>query len=316
MTAGELLQALVSGLANGAVYGLVAMGFALAYGVTRIVAFVHGDIVGGSLAGGVAVVLGVTPVVTSPAIGDSVLLVALTLALGATVSVGTYLAVVRPLVGVGRGLATGAAASSWIGGGLLVGLLLRQLVSSEFPRDATAVPDPFRLDRLTASGVLDLPGGASVPARVVGVIAIGSVVALGIELLLTRTLLGSAIRAVSSEPVAAGLSGINWRRVLPIAFGVAGLLAALAGILAVPGRALTADTGVVLGLKAVAAALLWRLGSPGFAFLGGLVLGVAEAVVVTAWGPAWSDVAALTVLVAVLAFRPQGLRVRTHGELV
>lgn len=316
MTAGGFLQALVSGLANGAVYGLVAMGFALTYGATRIVAFAHGDIVGAAVAGAVAVVLGSTPVVTSPAVGKSIALVALALALGGLLSVGTYLVVIRPFVRTGRGLSAGPAVASWIGGGLVIGLLLRQLVASEFPRDATAVPDPFRLDRITSTGVLNLPGDANVPARVIGVIAVGGVVALAVELMLSRTLIGHAISAVSSDPTAAGLSGIAWRRMLPLAFAVAGILAALAGLLAVPGRALAAETGVILGLKAVAAALLWRLGSPGFAFLGGLVLGVAEAVVVTTWGPAWSDVAALAVLVVVIAARPHGLASRAEREIV
>ena len=316
MSQGELLQALVSGLSNGAVYGLVAMGFALTYGVTRIVAFAHGDIVGASLAGAVVVVLGSTPVVTSPAIGSAIAVVALTIALGAALSVGTYLAVIRPFVGSGRALSSASAAATWIGGGVVIGLLLRQLIASQLPRDSTAIPDPLRLDRLTATGVMRLPGGASVPARVVGVVIVGSLVALAVELILTRTLMGHALRAVSIDPMAAGLAGIAWKRLLPLAFVMAGVLAAIAGVLAVPGRALTTDTGVILGLKAIAAALLWRLGSPGWAFLGGLTLGVVEALVVETWGPAWSDVTALAILVVVVALRPQGLGVRHQRELV
>lgn len=316
MSAGELLQALVTGLSNGAVYGLVAMGFALTYGVTRIIAFAHGDIVGASLAAGVVVVFGSTPVVTSPSIGNAIEVVGLTLVLGVALSVGTYLLVIRPFVGSGRALSSAAAAATWIGGGVVIGLLLRQLIASQLPRDSTAIPDPLRLDRITASGVMRLPGGASVPARLVGVVLVGSAIALLVELLLTRTLVGNALRAVSADPTAAGLSGIAWKRLLPLAFAVAGLLAASAGVLGVPGRALTTETGVILGLKAVAAALLWRLGSPGSAFLGGLALGVIESLVVEIWGPAWTDVTALAVLVVVVALRPQGLAVRHSRELV
>jgi branched-subunit amino acid ABC-type transport system permease component len=93
-----------------------------------------------------------------------------------------------------------------------------------------------------------------------------------------------------------------------VAFVVAGLLAGVAGLLDAPGRAASVDDGVVLGLEGVAAALLGGLGSLRGALLGGLAVGLVQSVAVWAWGATLQDVAPLTLLVVVLALRPQGLR--------
>ena len=314
MTGASAIQAIVSGLANGAVYGLIAMGFALAYGATRMVSIAHGDVVGASVSASIAVVLGSTPVATSPALGDSIALCALTLVIATFIGLTLYVVAVRPFIGGGIGASR--SVMGWVAFGAAGGLLLRRLMTSIFERDVIAVPDPLHLGWFRASGVIGLPGGAQLPSRTLGVIALGLVLAVALDVALTKSLLGQAIRAVSSDPDAAGLVGIQTRRLLPLVFALAGTLAGVAALLGIPGHALTSSTGVVLGLKAIAAALLWRLGSPRAAFLGGTALGVIEGLVVAQWGAQLADAFALGLLVVLLATRPQGLAVRPMAEVI
>jgi branched-subunit amino acid ABC-type transport system permease component len=148
--------------------------------------------------------------------------------------------------------------------------------------------------------------------RLLAVLAIALAVGVLAERLLVASRLGKAMRAVADDRDAASLMGVPTDRVVLLAFAAAGVLAGVAGLLSAPAGPVTVSGGVVLGLKGTAAALLGRLGSARGALAGGLVLGVVESLAVasTAFGPAYRDVLALTVLVAVLAFRPEGLRSR------
>ena len=321
LSGGVALQAVLSGLAAGAVLGLVGMGFSLVHRLTRVLALAHGDVVVASVLVGVLVVLGATPVAVSPGVVLSVALVVVSLAVGAGLSVLAYLVAVRPFLRAGSApVAPGSGpgdAVGWVVAAVAGGLLLREGLGLALPRQAYAVPDPLRLDRLTRDGVLALPGGTTLPVRVLGVAVIALVVGVAAERLLVRRRVGTALRAVAEDPQAAALLGVPVERLVLLAFAVAGLLAAVAGLLDAPAGALSVDDGVVLGLKGIAAALLGGLGSLRGALVGGLILGVVEALAVAspALGAAWTDVLPLGVLVAVLAVRPAGLLVR-HREPV
>jgi len=303
---GVALQVLVSGLAAGVVYALVALGISLLTGLTGGVPLANGDLVAGAAGVGVVVLLGSAPVRIDPPPLVAAGLVLLTLATGAAGNAVVYLAVARPFL-----RRPGPhAALGWAAGGVAVGLGVRAFLARAFPRDATAVPDPLHLSALTGGDVLRLPGSATVPARLVPVVVLGLLLALAAERLLVRGRFGRSVRAVADDPDAAALVGVDADRVLLGAFVAAGLLAGAAALLATPDRALTADTGVVLGLKATAAALLGGVGRLRGAVVAGLALGVVESAVVAtpAFGPAYADVFALGVLVVVLAVRPRGLR--------
>jgi len=310
---GVLLQTLVSGTAAGVVYALIALGATLLAGLVRVLPLAHGDLVAGGTGVAVVLVLGTTPVAAALGLGPALGLVVVTPAASAALSVVVYALVVRPAVrsdGPDAGSGDGAAALGWAVGAVATGLLVRAGLARAFPRDATAVPDPLRLAALAGGDVLRLPGGATVPGRLLPAIALGLLVTLAAERLLVRSRFGLAARAVSDDPVAATLVGIDISRVLVGAFAAAGLLAGAAGLLIVPDHPLTSETGVLLGLKAFAAALLGGLGSLRGAVLAGLLLGVAESAVVAvpSLGPAYAQVFALGVLVVVVALRPTGLR--------
>ena len=304
---GFLLQVLLSGLAAGAVIGLVGLGFSLVAGTVRVLHLAHGDVVVVAVFAGVLGVLGRTPVATGLGPLPALAFVALVLAAGGALSVAVALVAVRPHAGdpaVGRA----GDALGWVAGGVAAGLLLREGAGVVFSQDAYTVPDPLRLDRLTASGLLHLPGGAVLPARVPAVLAVAVVLALVAERLCVRGRFGMALRAVADDPDAAALCGVPARRVLLLSFLVAGLLAGAAGLLAAPGRPVGVEDGVVLGLEGAAAALLAGLGSLRGVLPAGLAVGVLQAAAVGYGRPALVDVAPLALLVVVLAVRPEGLR--------
>jgi branched-subunit amino acid ABC-type transport system permease component len=295
------LQALITGLATGATYGLIALGFSLVHRLTGVIAFAHGDIVVGAVFVGVLVVVGTTPVASSLGVGRALALALVTLAAGSLLSAAVYGLAVRPFLPRVRG--TGDVVG-WVAGGLAAGLLVRELLGLPFSQQAYALPDP-----LGSSGVLGLGGGVTVPVRAFEVIAIGLAAGVLMERALALTGAGAVVRAVSEDAAAAALLGIPTERVVLAAFALAGALAGLAGLLIAPAAPLGVDDGVLLGLKGIAAALLGRLGSLRLALAGGLALGVLEAFV-TAWsalGARWADVLPLALLAVLAALRPRGL---------
>lgn len=301
------LQAVITGLAAGAVYGLVALGFTVVHALTRVYALAHGDIVVGSVFIGVLAVLGSTPVAHAPSTLTGLGLVALILLAGAVLSAAVYAAAMRPFIGLAGGRS--ADAVGWVTGAIAAGLAIREVLGLVFTRQAYAIPDPLHLSALTSNGVVSLPGDTTVEVRYFSVFVIGVVVALVTRQVLVRGRMGLALRAASDDPETAGLLGVPVERLVLLAFVVAGLLAGLAGLLDAPGQPLSVDAGVVLGLKGVAAAFIGRLGSLHGALAGGLALGVVEQLAV-AWPPLgaeYADVLPLGVLILILALRPEGL---------
>lgn len=287
-----MLQAVVTGLAQGAVYGLVALGFTLCYRLVRVLNLAHGDVIAGATFVAVLATVGTTPVLRTPSLGVAVAQVLLALAAGAVTGGLLYLVAVRPFGGE----------LGWVAATLTAGLVLREALGLVLTRESYAIADPLRLP----TRVVSLPDGASFPLRVVAVLGIGLAVGVVVERLLVASRHGRAMRAVADDRDAATLMGVPTDRVVLLAFVVAGLLAGVAGLLSAPAGPVTVSGEVVLGLKGTAAALLGRLGSARGALAGGLALGAVEALVV-AWppmGPAYRDVLALSLLVVVLAVRP------------
>lgn len=299
MDPGVALQVVLAGLSAGAVVGLVALGFSLVAGTVRVLHLAHGDVVMSAVFVGVLVVLGRTPINAVLGLGSSIALVAVVLLAGVALAV----AVALLLVGRGR-----TDPLTWVAGGVGAGLLLRAALGLLLPQRGYAIPDPLRLSSLTTSGLVSLPGGTSIPVRILGVLVLGLLVGVAAERVAVTSRAGQALRAVADDPVAAALSGIDVRRMVLLAFGLAGLLAGVAGLLDAPGHVVSVDDGVVLGLEGIAAALLGGWGSLRGALLGGLAVGLLQSVAVQVAGAGMQDVAPLALLVVLLAARPRGLR--------
>jgi branched-subunit amino acid ABC-type transport system permease component len=305
MSGGVLLQAVISGLSVGAVYGLVGLGFTLVWSLTRVLALAHGDVVVGAVLIAVLAVVGRTPVASSPDTGHSLLLVLLTLVAGVVLAVASYAVAIRPFLDRTH---RSADVLGWVAGTVTAGLVIRTALGLALPAAAYAVPDPLHLDGISSSGVVDLPGDATVTVRSFAVFGVAVAVAVVVDWFIRRSRLGRGMRAVADDVDSAALCGVNIERVVVWAFVLAGLLAAIAALLDSPGHAVAVDSGALLGLAGAAAALLGGLGSPRGALLGGLALGVAQQLVAssTHLGASWATTLPLAVLVAVVAIRPEG----------
>lgn len=306
MSGGVLLQAVISGLSVGAVYGLVGLGFTLVWSLTRVLALAHGDVVVASVLIAVLAVVGRTPVASSPGVGHSLLLIGLSLAAGIVLAVLSYVVAVRPFLDRSH---RSADVLGWVAGTVTTGLVIRTALGLALPAAAYAVPDPLHLDGITASGVVDLPGDATVTVRSFAVFGVAAAIAVVMDVFIRRSRLGRGMRAVADDVDAAALCGVNVERVVVAAFMLAGLLAAVAALLDSPGHAVAVDSGALLGLAGAAAALLGGLGSSRGALAGGLALGVAQQLVAssTHLGASWATTLPLAVLVAVVAVRPEGI---------
>jgi branched-chain amino acid transport system permease protein len=307
VTGGVFLQAVISGLSTGAVYGLVGLGFTLVWSLTRVLALAHGDVVVASALIAVLAVIGRTPVASSPGLGYSVLLVLLTLVAGVLLALLTYAVAVRPFLDRSR---RSDDVLGWVAGTVTAGLVIRTALGLALPAAAYAVPDALHLDSLNRSGVVDLPGGTTVTVRSFAVFGVAVVVAFATDGFIRRSRVGRGMRAVAEDVDAAALCGVDVERLVVAAFAIAGLLAAIAALLDAPAHSVAVDSGALLGLSGAAAALLGRLGSPRGAVVGGLALGVGQQLIAN-WshlGADWAATFPLAVLVTVVAVRPAGLR--------
>ena len=295
MTGPVAVQALVTGLATGAAYGLIALGFTLVQRLTGVLALAHGDVVIGAVFVAVLAVIGTMPVAAPLGAGSVILLSLVALAAGAALSGAVYVVAIRPF----RGDVLG-----WVVSGLAVGVLVREVVALPFAQQAYALPDP-----LGSPGSFGLGGGVTVPVRALEVLALGLLVGVAVERALALTGAGAVMRAVGDDARAAALLGVPTERVVIIAFLLAGALAGFAGLLIAPQAPIGLQDGVLLGLKGMTAALLGRLGSLRLALAGGLVLGVLEGFILASstLGARWADMIVLALLALLAATRPRGL---------
>ncbi|MBC7266289.1 MAG: branched-chain amino acid ABC transporter permease [Coriobacteriia bacterium] len=290
MSSADVLQFVASGLQNGAIYALMALGFTLVFASTGIINFAQGEffMLGGMLAAaGVAagVPLGVSVVA----------------AVAATTLVGCLVErlALRPARSAG-GL---ALVIITIGCSMLIKSGARHLFG----------PDERALPVFTAGDALSV-GGALIEPQAVWVLVLALAAAVGLTVLYRWTKMGLAMRACSISHDAARIVGVDTARVVMLSFGLAGALGALAGAVVAPITQTAYDVGARMGLKGFAAALLGGLGDPVGAIVGGFVLGLLESGAVAVVSGTYKDAVALVVLLVVLILRPQGILGRHLGE--
>ena len=296
-------QVLVTGAAAGAVYGLVAVGHSLVYRLTGVVNFAYGDLVGLAVFTTLLVAAGTGPV-TQTSIGGPRFLVALVagVVVCTAASAGTYLFAIQPYLE--RGSTIG-----WVGATLAVAFALNALVALIFTRAGYVIPDPLPFRRVGTGGYFAV-GDVEVQARAFFVIAVGVALAAAASLVLARTRFGRALRAIADDADAASMMGVPVQTLVAAAFGLCGALAGLAAIVAAPSASFSTQTGLLLGVKGLVAALLVRFGSPWRAFGAGVALGIAEAAIagltVAGYevGPEYREVLPIAAVLLLVALRP------------
>lgn len=314
-------QLTVDGLAYGAIYALVAVGYTLVYGVLKLINFAHSEIFMLGMFGQYAVLLmlGFSP--SGNVYSEGMLMTIL------------YLGIA--LIG-GMAIAGGAAVG-------LERLAYRPLRKRNAPALVfliTAIGASFVLQEFVHYVLPNLTGGdlggvnAQVPIRLVApeeqfsifgasvtnitlIIVIAAIVlAAGTDTFVNRTKFGRGIRSVAQDPTTATLMGVSRERVIMLTFLIGGVLAGAAALLytlRVPNGVIYSG-GFILGIKAFCAAVLGGIGNLRGALLGGLILGVMENYGQVLFGTGWRDVVAFVLLILILMFRPTGLLGESLGR--
>ncbi len=294
------LQQIINGLVQGSVYALVALGYTMVYGILGLINFAHGEVVmvGAMLALSALTTLiawGVPPVLALPV--SLMLAMAGCMALGFGIERIAY----RPL----RHAPRLAPLITAIG----VSIVLQNLAMMIWGREYHAFPQLI-VNRP------HLIGGAIINDIQIIIIAMAIGLMAGLMVVVHRTRLGRAMRAVAENQHAAQLMGVDVNRVVSITFMIGSALAAVAGLMVSANYGLAHYyMGFLLGLKAFTAAVLGGIGNLRGAMLGGLLLGLIESlgagyigdITGGFMGSQYQDVFAFLVLIAVLVFRPSGL---------
>lgn len=277
------VQFVASGLTAGAIYALVALGFSIIYNASQAINFAQGEFV---MIGGMAAVTFVAAGLPMWA--------AVPLAVASAGVVGLLLE--KMAIEPARKADTVTLIIITIG----AALLLRGMAQVIWDKRVHALP-PFSGDQ-----PLQFLGATVLPQSL-WVLGGAAMAVAALSWFFGRTLFGKAMRATAVNPLAAQLVGIPTRRVLLVSFGLAAMLGALGGVLTAPITFTAYDTGVMLGLKGFAAAMLGGLGSFPGAVLGGLLLGLSEGLGAGFVSSAYKDAIAFVIILAVLFFMPGGL---------
>lgn len=298
-----LPQQLANGLFLGSMYGLIAIGYTMVYGIVQLINFAHGEIFMTGGFGALTVYFYVLPDGTSMWIALPAMLIGGAL-VAVLIAVGAERFAYRPL----RGAPRLAPLITAIG----LSLALQQAVFNWYPdaKSARVFPQlgfgPYHL------------GSISIQSGDVFLIIAAPLCMAALAFFIRTSRTGRAMQATAQDPDTAQLMGIDTNRIIVIAFAIGGFFAAVAGVsYGVKYGSVDYSMGFQAGLKAFTAAVLGGIGNIYGAMLGGLVLGLAEALA-TAYiadipgmqqlgGQGWSSVWAFVLLILVLLFRPQGL---------
>jgi branched-chain amino acid transport system permease protein len=301
------LQQLINGLTLGAIYGLIAIGYTMVYGIIGMINFAHGEIyMIGAFIALISIML-----LQSVAGGSAILalFVVLIIAMILTSLYGWTLERIayRPL----RRSPRLAALISAIGMSIALGNYVQL---TQGARNKTLQP--------IIQGSIELmrrdDGFTVVLSYIqIGIIATTIVLMIAFSMLITRTSLGRAQRACEQDRTMAALLGVNVDRTISLTFVMGAALAAVAGFLVVLYYGvIDFFIGFLAGIKAFTAAVLGGIGSIPGAMLGGLLIGLIEAFWSGYFTIEYKDVAAFSILVLVLIFRPTGLLGQPEVEKV
>jgi branched-chain amino acid transport system permease protein len=294
-----LLQQLINGLSLGAMYALLALGFTLVYGILELINFAHFNIfMVGSFIGlwtlqamgihGQGVVLYGLPLV-----GALVLAFAVTMIACGGLGVGIERLSLRPL----RNVKGPAAMITTIG----VSYILFNVILLTVGADSKNFPNPLPPVKWEI-------GGAVLELRQVLIWAIAIVLLGGLHFFVQRSKLGKAMRATAQDPEAARMMGVEVDRVIITAFFVGSALAGAGGLIFGLYYNFTSFIiGFTAGLRAFTAAVLGGIGNVPGAMVGGVIIGMIEAMGGQFIATAWTDVIIFSILVLVLVFKPAGL---------
>lgn len=314
-------QLTVDGLAWGAIYALVAVGYTLVFGVLRLINFAHSEIFMLGMFGAyfcLDMILGFTPSGNAYNLGVTMTVVYLgiamlfAMAVSGAAAVGLETVAYRPL------RRRGARPLTFLITAIGMSFVLQEFVHFILP---TILPD-YGGSNAQQPIILVQPrvqfefSGASVTNVTLVIVSAALALAALTDVVINRTRFGRGIRAVAQDPDTATLMGVSRERIIARTFLIGGMLAGAAALLytlRVP-QGIIYSGGFLLGIKAFSAAVLGGIGNLRGALLGGLLLGVMENYGQAIFGTQWRDVVAFVLLVLVLLIRPTGILGESLGR--
>jgi branched-chain amino acid transport system permease protein len=300
----QFIQQLINGVSLGAIYALIALGYTMIYGVLRFINFAHGDVfMVGSYIGYFAATRWVSSFLPVGTLGNTILVFLISMAfcaaLGATIEFLAY----RPL----RTRPKLTVLITAIG----VSLFLEytgQLVFTANPRGFPAI---------ISNTALIHTSSLTIGTVEVVVICVSLALMLLLRIIVMKTKIGTAMRAVSYNQQAASLMGINIGRVITFTFIIGSALAGAGGVLyGAEYPSIEPLMGILPGLKAFVAAVLGGIGNIPGAALGGMIIGLVETFVSGTAASTYRDAIAFGILIAILVFKPSGLLGKREVEKV
>lgn len=286
MDLADHINLILSGLTQGALYALVAMGFNTTYATTGILNFAQGEfLMLGAMIG----------VFFAGSLGWPLLP-----ALIATLVIITAIGAIEEFVAVRPALRLSHGATGWILSTLGVAILIRAVISLTMGQDLRRFPDILPR-RPWMIGDVRL-----VPQQLL-VIGVAVALALVLRLAVVKTILGKAFEAVAQDREAAAFRGLPIGRISASSFGIGAAICGVAGFVAAPLLGTSPSIGLPFVLKGFIAATIGGIGRLEGALVGGLALGVAERYGTNYLGADYQDVVVFVILLAGLAVRPQGL---------
>jgi branched-chain amino acid transport system permease protein len=293
-------------LTLGAVYALVALGYTMVYGIIELINFAHGEVfmVGAFVSMWIMTVpLGLLdrPIDDPIRLGGILLIVVVaTMVVMGLVGVIIERFAYRPL----RHAPRLAPLITAIG----VSFILQNIIQALFSSSPISVPQIFPRVKL------DILGG-SIGALNIFMVVVALLLMVGLQLFVSRTRLGRAMRSTAQDREAAELMGVDINQTIAITFFIAAGLAGAAGVIqGLYFGSIQFNLGFNAGLKAFTAAVLGGIGNTTGAAIGGFVIAFVEVGAVQLGYSRWSEVAVFTVLIVVLVFRPSGILGQALGE--
>jgi branched-chain amino acid transport system permease protein len=294
-----ILQALISGLAVGSAYSLVALGFSVTFTTTKTLNFSHGEFVSAGAFIGMSVLflaIGKLPTSTSFGGADPGTLAQLAALLASLVVMGVigwllFLLGVRPF--------TKRPGMAWVMSTLGFGVILQSIGLAIWGPKPVVVPSPVGDDVIRIMGI-------GIRPQEILMLMVSVVIMVAFDHVMRKTMMGKAMRAVAQNQSVASLMGINVTLVMIGAFVISSGLAGLSGFLLAPVAQASLFMGLAVGLKGFSAAMVGGLSNARGCVFGGFILGVLESFV-NLWSAQWREVAIFALVILVLAFRPNGL---------
>lgn len=301
----EFIQQLFNGLSLGSIYALIALGYTMIYGILRFINFAHGDVfmIGAFSGYYLAILFGF-----NTASGAFSLLLAFVILLGSMV------------ICAAMGFTIEKLAYKSLRNSPKLTILITAIGVSlflEYTGQLVFGADPKSFPTLVENVPAIYLGEAVIYSNSIVVIAVSLICMFFLRLIVMKTKIGTAMRAVSYNMTAASLMGINLNRVISFTFIIGSALAAVAGILfGLNYPKIDPLIGILYGLKAFVAAVLGGIGNILGAALGGLILGIVETFVSGYVSSTFRDAIAFGILIIILLVRPSGLLGKKEVEKV